>query len=109
MVRTWTSDGTDPTVTACKKRNVDLAEADESVKHKEQLMSSFRKKVSTDTQFATNLEARKESDLLKGDGVNYRHDAENAKRRLEKGTDGIGLAISAEAYRTTTGKTANVW
>lgn len=111
LVRTWTQDTSiAEDKTACKKRTVDLATADRDAgkSYKEQLMNNFRKKVTTDASLSENISRRQENESLQGDGLDFRRDAEAAKRNLGGGTDGIGKAISAEAYKANQYK-GSVW
>ncbi|CUG62989.1 Hypothetical protein, putative [Bodo saltans] len=111
LVKTWTKDTSmAEDKTACKKRTVDLntADRDAGKSYKEQLMNNFRKKVTDDTTLSDTITRRQESDSLRGDGLDFRRDADAAKRKLGGGTDGIGMAISAEAYKANQYK-SSVW
>jgi tetratricopeptide (TPR) repeat protein len=103
LVKTWSQDtAVDSNTTACKKRNATLEEADRDAgkSYKAQLMSSFRKKVETDADLQQTLASRKENDQLKGEHLDFRREADAAKRTFANGTDGVGMAISAEAYKS---------
>jgi tetratricopeptide (TPR) repeat protein len=96
LIRNWSRDTeVEKDRTARKKANVSLDEADRQrgVDYKVQLLSSFRRKVSAD-----DLRRKSEAEQLRGDGVDYRR-VDEAKRRFERGTDGVGLAISAESMK----------
>lgn len=103
LLNTWSKDTVvEEGVTACKKRTVDLQEADRVAgkSYKEQLLNNFRKKVTSDEALQRALEERKRNEALAGEGVDLRRDADSAKRVLTKGTDGVGLAISTDAFKS---------
>ena len=107
LIKTWSQDiHVEPDRTAFKKHSASVAEADRvaGTAYKEQLMSSFRKKLQTDEEKRRELERKHESDLLAGDSFNYRQASEAKKKVLTKGTDNVGLAISTDAYKTFTHK-----
>lgn len=108
LVKSWSKDiMVEEGRTACKKHGTaSVADADRAAGQacKEQLLSSFRRKLSTDAEKRRELEKKHEAELLAGDSFNYRQASETkgSKAGLGKGTDGVGMAISADAYKTYT-------
>jgi tetratricopeptide (TPR) repeat protein len=91
--------------TGMRPRSVSLGEADRlrGAAFKDSLLAKFRAKVETDTTLSNTLRERREGEVLRGDGVDYR-DADKYRRVYAHATDGIGLAISADAYKEYIGK-----
>ncbi|CCW66958.1 unnamed protein product [Phytomonas sp. Hart1] len=86
--------------TAMKPRAVSFKDVDSSAgrMYKEQLLSSFRSKMAEDTKYSSDIYARIENQHLKGQNVNYR-EADKYRNIYERSTNGIGLAITADAYK----------
>lgn len=91
--------------TGMRPRPVSLAEADRQsgVAIKQSLLAKFRAKVEADETLGNTLRERHEEEVLQGDGVDYR-EAEKYRRVYAHSTDGIGLGISADAYKEYTGQ-----
>lgn len=91
--------------TGMRPAPVSLAEADrrEGVAIKQTLLANFRAKVETDEELSHTLRERHEEEVLRGDGVDYR-EADQYRRVYARATNGIGLGISADAYKEYTGR-----
>lgn len=110
LIHAWRQDiSTRDDRTAMKPRTVTVGEADREAgrNYKQQMLQRFRQKLSTDDDLSATVRERLEREKLLGDGVDYRH-AEPYHNQFAKATDGIGLGISADAYRFHTG-TDKVW
>ncbi len=106
LVKTWSKDiMVEEGRTACRKHGTaSVADADRQAGQacKEQLLNSFRRKLQTDEEKRRELEKKHEEELLRGESFNYRQASDAKARTLAKGTDSVGMAISADAYKTYT-------
>ncbi|CCW60070.1 unnamed protein product [Phytomonas sp. EM1] len=86
--------------TGMKPRTVSLRDVDSSNgrAYKEELLSSFRSKVAGNAELSSKIRARIEDQHLRGQKVNYR-EADKYRNIYERSTNGIGLAITADAYK----------
>ncbi|KPA80159.1 hypothetical protein ABB37_05146 [Leptomonas pyrrhocoris] len=91
--------------TGMRPRPVSLAEADrqKGAAIKQTMLERFRSKVETDETFSSTLRERREEEMMLGDGVDYR-DGDKYLRVYAHSTNGIGLGISADAYKEHTGQ-----
>jgi tetratricopeptide (TPR) repeat protein len=103
LIKTWSQDIlVEEGRTACKKHgNVSVGDADRQAGQacKEQLLNSFRQKLQTDDAKRRDLAKKREEELLAGGSFNYRQAPDAKSRTLSKGTDSVGMAISADAYK----------
>ncbi|KPI88569.1 hypothetical protein ABL78_2302 [Leptomonas seymouri] len=91
--------------TGMRPASVSLAEANrqQGAAIKEALLSKFRSKVEADETLGNTLRERHEEGVLLGDGVDYR-EADKYRRVYARSTNGIGLGISADAYKEYAGR-----
>lgn len=87
--------------TAMRAFNARLDEADREtgVAYKKMLLSQFRGKVETQESLRHSLEERQEKQMRLGEGIDYRN-ADRHRNTFMKGTNGIGLGISTDAYKS---------
>lgn len=88
--------------------NLDTVDREAGSAYKEKLLSTFRAKVDTTEALGATLRQRQETEMLKGDGVNYR-EPERYRTQYAQATNGIGLGISADSYREFTGTKISNW
>lgn len=87
--------------TAMRAFNARLDEADREtgVAYKKALMTRFRGKLETDASLRHGIEERRDQEMRLGESVDYRN-ADSHRAMLMKGTNGVGLGISTDAYKS---------
>ncbi|KEG06472.1 stress-induced-phosphoprotein 1 [Trypanosoma grayi] len=87
--------------TAMKAFTASLNEADRraGVEYKSTLLSQFRERLGTQVPLRQGVEERHEQNMRMGEGIDYRN-ADRYRATLAKGTDGVGLGISTDAYKS---------
>nr|CCC93797.1 conserved hypothetical protein [Trypanosoma congolense IL3000] len=101
-IRLWTQD----TVlceerTAMRKFNACLDEADREAgaAYKKDLLEKFRNRLESNGVMRARLEERRDHQMRLGEHVDYRN-PEKHRAVLMQGTDGVGLGISTDAYKS---------
>ncbi|KAG8347005.1 putative Tetratricopeptide repeat [Trypanosoma vivax] len=87
--------------TAMRAFNARLEDADRvaGVAYKKELLAKFRGRLQSDELLRTRLEEKLDSQMRLGEGVDYRQ-PERYRSILTSGTDGVGLGISTDAYKS---------
>eukprot|EP00796_Vickermania_ingenoplastis_P005136 gene5136-3687_t len=90
--------------TAMKPRNVSLEEADrqKGADYKQRLLGNFRNKLETNSDVKEKMVEKVAATQLMGEGTDYRQ-PEKYRNKYARATDGIGLAITTDAFKDHTG------
>lgn len=110
LISAWSKDiSVGENRTAMKPRTVSLEQADRQtgVDYKQRLLGNFRKKLETNEVVKEELKEKTAETQLMGEGTDYRH-GERYYKKYARATDGIGLAITTDAFKDHTG-TAKYW
>lgn len=110
QIREWSKDiSVGENRTGMKPRTVSLEEADRQTgaNYKQQLLGNFRKKLETSPETREVVEERIATTQLIGEGTDYRR-PEEYYTKYARSTDGIGLGITADAFKDHIG-TAKHW
>ncbi|KAH9582200.1 Tetratricopeptide repeat 1 [Trypanosoma melophagium] len=101
-IHLWTKDTTTyDDRTAMRAFNARIEEADRQtgVAYKNALLSKFRGKLDQQDTLRRTVAERHEQQMRVGEGIDYRN-ADNYRTMYMKGTDGVGMGISTDAYKS---------
>lgn len=101
-IRLWTQDTVlreDRTGMRAFGATIDEADREAGVEYKKNLLSKFRNRLETDEPLRSNVERRLDRQMRLGENVDYRN-PEKHRAILMRGTDGVGLGISTDAYKS---------
>ncbi|ESL11139.1 hypothetical protein TRSC58_01120 [Trypanosoma rangeli SC58] len=101
-IQLWTQDTIvreDRTAMRAFNALLDEADREAGARYKSELLSTFRGKMATQEPLRRKVEERQEQELRMGEGIDYRN-ADSYRAMLMKGTNGVGLGISTDAYKS---------
>ncbi|KAF8288160.1 putative TPR repeat [Trypanosoma cruzi] len=101
-IQLWAEDTTvreDRTAMRAFNARLDEADRQAGTKYKSELLLNFRGKMAAQEPFRRMVEERRDQEMRMGEGIDYRN-ADSYRAILTKGTDGVGLGISTDAYKS---------
>ncbi|RNF22694.1 stress-induced-phosphoprotein 1 [Trypanosoma conorhini] len=101
-IQLWAQDTTmreDRTAMRAFNARLDEADREAGARYKSELLSNFRGRMATQEPLRRKVEERQEQELRMGEGIDYRN-ADSYRATLIKGTNGVGLGISTDAYKS---------